>query len=44
MSDWFATHSGAKSINAGLDMNMPGGIDIEAMFTGESYWGAKTLR
>ncbi|KAH8883723.1 hypothetical protein GQ53DRAFT_846730 [Thozetella sp. PMI_491] len=24
-SDWFATHSGAPAINAGLDLNMPGG-------------------
>ncbi|KAI9045982.1 beta-glucosidase [Aspergillus affinis] len=24
MSDWFSTHSGAKDINAGLDLNMPG--------------------
>ncbi|CEI70409.1 putative beta-glucosidase G [Fusarium venenatum] len=24
-SDWFATHSGVASINAGLDLNMPGG-------------------
>ncbi|KAI1126492.1 beta2 tomatinase [Nemania abortiva] len=27
MSDWFATHSGVKSIKAGLDMNMPGVLD-----------------
>jgi beta-glucosidase len=27
MSDWFATHSGVKSIGAGLDMNMPGPLD-----------------
>ncbi|EWZ94110.1 putative beta-glucosidase G [Fusarium oxysporum] len=25
LSDWFATHSGVSSINAGLDLNMPGG-------------------
>ncbi|KAJ4370295.1 hypothetical protein N0V86_009032, partial [Didymella sp. IMI 355093] len=26
MSDWLATHSGVASIEAGLDMDMPGGI------------------
>jgi beta-glucosidase len=26
MSDWIATHSGVASIEAGLDMDMPGGI------------------
>ncbi|KAJ4418489.1 hypothetical protein N0V82_005569 [Gnomoniopsis sp. IMI 355080] len=42
MSDWFATHSGAPSINAGLDMNMPGPIDAETEAAGEtwSYFGA----
>ncbi|KPM34292.1 putative beta-glucosidase G [Neonectria ditissima] len=40
MSDWFATHSGAKSINAGLDLNMPGVLDIPSIQTGASYWGA----
>lgn len=40
MSDWFATHSGAKSINAGLDMNMPGAYSAETSGTGDSYWGA----
>ncbi|KAM0438471.1 hypothetical protein ACHAPT_001220 [Fusarium lateritium] len=40
MSDWFATHSGAKSINAGLDLNMPGAYDTLTIPTGESYWGA----
>ncbi|PKX95161.1 beta-glucosidase [Aspergillus novofumigatus IBT 16806] len=40
MSDWFATHSGAKSINAGLDLNMPGAYSVETTATGESYWGA----
>ncbi|KAH7010370.1 glycoside hydrolase superfamily [Ilyonectria destructans] len=39
ISDWFATHSGAKSINAGLDINMPGAYNIETVGTGESYWG-----
>lgn len=27
MSDWFATHSGLSSIEAGLDMTMPGPLD-----------------
>ncbi|CAO2651774.1 Nn.00g000570.m01.CDS01 [Neocucurbitaria sp. VM-36] len=37
MSDWLAVHSGVASINAGLDMNMPGGIDF---LTGSpSYFG-----
>jgi beta-glucosidase len=27
VADWFATHSTAESINAGLDMEMPGWID-----------------
>lgn len=38
MSDWMATHSGVATIEAGLDMNMPGGIS----FTDDipSYWGA----
>ncbi|KAI9037734.1 beta-glucosidase [Aspergillus affinis] len=37
VSDWFATHSGAKAITAGLDMNMPGPID-QTDFT-RSYFG-----
>lgn len=28
VSDWLATHSGVASIEAGLDMNMPGGINF----------------
>ncbi|KAK2039204.1 glycosyl hydrolase family 3 N terminal domain-containing protein [Colletotrichum somersetense] len=39
MSDWFATHSGADSINNGLDMNMPGPIGHAQALTGETYWG-----
>ncbi|ORZ01292.1 beta-glucosidase [Syncephalastrum racemosum] len=31
MSDWFATHSTAKSANNGLDMSMPGG-DMDTWF------------
>jgi len=37
MSDWSATMSGAKSINAGLDMTMPGDI---TMGSHDSYFGA----
>ncbi|KAF3001609.1 hypothetical protein E8E14_006395 [Neopestalotiopsis sp. 37M] len=42
MSDWYATHSGAKSINAGLDLNMPGGYSVETTSTNPdlSYWGS----
>lgn len=42
LSDWFATHSGAASINAGLDMNMPGPLDAETEAAGAtwSYFGA----
>ncbi|KAF2643762.1 avenacinase [Massarina eburnea CBS 473.64] len=37
MSDWSAVHTGVASIDAGLDMNMPGGIGFS---TGSpSYWG-----
>lgn len=34
MSDWYATHSGVKSIGAGLDMNMPGDLSAEAATQG----------
>lgn len=37
MSDWSATMSGSKSINAGLDMTMPGDI---TMGSHDSYFGA----
>src|SRR6516165_10623209 len=37
MSDWFATHSTLPSVNAGLDMNMPGGT-LGGIFT--DYYGA----
>lgn len=30
MSDWYATHSGAVAIKAGLDMNMPGPLNPAA--------------
>jgi len=37
MSDWLATHSGVAAIEAGLDMNMPGGIQF--LSATPSYWG-----
>lgn len=37
ISDWGATHSGVASIEAGLDMNMPGGIDFSG--APPSLWG-----
>ncbi|KEQ89398.1 hypothetical protein M438DRAFT_308752 [Aureobasidium pullulans EXF-150] len=37
MSDWGATHSGVASINAGLDMDMPGTIGFRA--GGNSFFG-----
>ncbi|KAI9147001.1 putative beta-glucosidase G [Paramyrothecium foliicola] len=43
ISDWFATHSGAKSINAGLDLNMPGGLDTATIADGLSYWGVTNI-
>ncbi|KAF9872364.1 glycosyl hydrolase family 3 N terminal domain-containing protein [Colletotrichum karsti] len=43
-SDWFATHSGAESINGGLDMNMPGPIGHAETLTGETYWGANITK
>ncbi|KAG2233832.1 glycoside hydrolase superfamily [Thamnidium elegans] len=37
-SDWGATHSTAKSVNNGLDMTMPGDIDMNNANTG-TYFG-----
>lgn len=37
MSDWLGTHSGVASIEAGLDMNMPGGIGFTT--PNPSYFG-----
>ncbi|KAF2865476.1 avenacinase [Massariosphaeria phaeospora] len=37
MSDWGGTHSGVASIQAGLDMNMPGGIGFTSGTT--SFFG-----
>ena len=44
MSDFFATHSGVKSINAGLDMNMPGSLDSSNIATGRSYFGGNVTQ
>ena len=41
MSDWFATHSGARAINAGLDLSMPGYLS-ETDFT-HSYFGTHVV-
>ncbi|KAF5577437.1 (trans)glycosidase [Fusarium pseudocircinatum] len=44
VSDWFAVHSGRESLEAGLDINMPGAIDEAAIRgTGNSYWGPKNI-
>ncbi|KAJ4258974.1 hypothetical protein NW762_008062 [Fusarium torreyae] len=44
VSDWFAVHSGRESLEAGLDMNMPGPIDEATIRgTGNSYWGPKNI-
>jgi beta-glucosidase len=37
MSDWGAVHSGVASVEAGLDMNMPGPIGF--FVTKPSFWG-----
>ncbi|KAK5016394.1 hypothetical protein LTR16_000744 [Cryomyces antarcticus] len=37
MSDWLGTHSGVPAVEAGLDMNMPGGINF--LSPTPSYWG-----
>jgi beta-glucosidase len=40
MSDWGATHSGLASIDAGLDMNMPGGLGSYGQnFGNPSFFG-----
>jgi beta-glucosidase len=38
MSDWLGTHSGVPAIEAGLDMNMPGGINF--LTPTPTYFGA----
>ncbi|KAF8864379.1 glycoside hydrolase [Acephala macrosclerotiorum] len=40
MSDSFAVQSGAKSANAGLDMNMPGPLTEVDITIGRSYFGS----
>ncbi|KAF8760915.1 beta-glucosidase [Rhizoctonia solani] len=40
MSDWWATHSGATSVNAGLDMTMPGDISLGS---GTTYFGSNLV-
>ena len=40
MSDWGATHTGVAAIEAGLDMNMPGGLGAYGLnFGTPSYFG-----
>lgn len=41
VSDWFATHSGTKAVNAGLDMTMPGPINQYNVTN--SYFGANLV-
>ncbi|TAQ89652.1 hypothetical protein B7494_g2006 [Chlorociboria aeruginascens] len=41
MSDFYATHSGVKSIHAGLDLNMPGAITTGAT---KSYFGDNVVK
>lgn len=36
VSDWFATHSTAKSINSGLDLEMPGYLPVD--YPGSQFW------
>jgi hypothetical protein len=42
MSDWGATHSGVASIQAGLDMNMPGGVGF-SLGTDSEFGGNLTI-
>ena len=44
MSDFFATHSGVKSINVGLDMDMPGSLDSSDIEAGKSYFGGNVTQ
>ncbi|KAH8897341.1 hypothetical protein GQ53DRAFT_837983 [Thozetella sp. PMI_491] len=39
VSDWFATHSTAPAANGGLDMSMPGPIDVAGIFTSSDWFG-----
>lgn len=36
MSDWAATHSGAKAVNAGEDMDMPGTDQLSPIYWHQS--------
>ena len=42
MSDWLATHTGVPAIEAGLDMDMPGGINF--LTPNPSYFGHNLTR
>ncbi|KAI9641783.1 hypothetical protein NHQ30_009642 [Ciborinia camelliae] len=44
VSDWFATHSGYKAANAGLDMTMPGAVNQSTIPTGETYFGPNLIK
>ncbi len=44
MSNFFAVHSGAKSANAGLDMNMPGPLTSADIADGKSYFGLSLVQ
>lgn len=43
MSDWFATHSTAKSINSGLDLEMPGYLPTNVQGS-ELWFGENVLK
>lgn len=42
VSDWMATHAGYHAADAGLDMNMPGGLEFSVSVP--SLWGANLTR
>ncbi|KAF4438677.1 beta-glucosidase G [Fusarium austroafricanum] len=44
MSDWGATHSGVAAINAGQDMDMPGGIGQYGMTFTKSFFGGNLTK
>lgn len=44
VSDWFGTHSGSPSALSGLDMNMPGPLDIPSIFAPSSFFGQNLTR
>ena len=43
MSDFFATHSGVKSIEGGVDKNMPGPMDKYRIGDGNSYFRSNAI-